>query len=93
MANTKQAIKMIRVAERRRQRNRPVRTAVRTYLRRAQEAIAEAPAEKMTVETVLQAISQLDRAAAKGVIHANNAARRKSRLMKRLNAARAAAKA
>jgi small subunit ribosomal protein S20 len=90
VANTKQAIKMIRVAERRRKRNRPIRTAVRTYIRSAKEAIVAAPAEADTVEAVKQAISQLDRAAAKGVIHGNNAARRKSRLMRRLNAAQVA---
>ena len=49
------------------------------------------PAAAETVEVVTAALSQLDRAASRGVIHANNAARRKSRLMKRLNAAKAAA--
>jgi small subunit ribosomal protein S20 len=90
VANTKSALKKIRVSERRRQRNRPIRTAVKTSVRKAQEAIAAAPSEPTTVEAITQAVSQLDRAASKGVIHANNAARRKSRLMKRLNAARAA---
>src|SRR5205823_8169225 len=87
VANTKSALKKIRVSERRRRRNQPIRTAVKTYLRKAQEAVAGAPAEPATVEAVVAAISQLDRAAGKGVIHANNAARRKSRLMKAFNAA------
>ena len=91
MANTKSAIKKIRVAEKKRARNRPVRTAVRNSVRRAQEAVAGAPAEPTTVEAVVEAISQLDRAVSKGVIHRNNAARRKSRLMKRLNTAKATA--
>ena len=90
MANTKAAIKKIRVAEKKRARNRPIRTAVRSTLRKAQEAVADAPAEPTTVEAVTAAISQLDRAVSKGVLHRNNAARRKSRLMKRLNAAKAA---
>lgn len=91
MANTKSALKKIRVAEKKRARNRPIRTAVRTTLRKAQEAVAEAPAETTTMEAVVAAISQLDRAVSKGVLHRNNAARRKSRLMKRLNAAKGAA--
>ena len=90
MANTKQAIKMIRVSERRRQRNRPIRTAVKTELRKAHEAIAEGATSPAAADAVVAAISQLDRAASKGVLHANNAARRKSRLMKRLHAATAA---
>ena len=90
MANTKSALKKIRVAERARARNRPIRTAVKTYIRKAQDAVAGAPAEPTTLAAVTEALSRLDRAAQKGVIHANNAARRKSRLMKRLNAAKAA---
>jgi small subunit ribosomal protein S20 len=93
VANTKSALKKIRVSEKRRARNRPVRTAVKNVLRRAQEAIEDSATEPTTVEAVVAAISQLDRAASKGVIHANNAARRKSRLMKRLNAAKAGAAA
>jgi small subunit ribosomal protein S20 len=92
LANTKQAIKMIRVAEKRRLRNRPIRSSVRTHIRHAREAIADDASEPTTLEAVKRAISQLDRAVSKGVIHRNNAARRKSRLMKLLNGAVAAAK-
>lgn len=91
MANTKSAIKKIRVSEKKRARNRPIRTAVRNKVRSAVEAIAGAPAASETVDAVGAAISQLDRAVSKGVLHANNAARRKSRLMKRLNAAKTSA--
>ena len=91
MANTKSALKQIRVAERRRRRNRPIKTRVKNALTDAVQAIAANASADDTVEAVTEAISQLDRAASKGVIHANNAARRKSRLMKRLNAARAKA--
>ena len=91
MANTKSAKKMIKVAEKRRLRNRPIRTAFRNAVRRAQGAITDAPTGEDTLEAVSAAISRLDRAVTKGVIHANNAARRKSRLMKKLNAAKAGA--
>jgi len=92
LANTKQAIKMIRVSEKRRLRNRPIRSSVRTHIRHAREAIADAAADGDTLEAVKRAISQLDRAVSKGVIHPNNAARRKSRLMKLLNQAVAPAR-
>ncbi len=74
----------MRVQERRRLRNRAVRSATRTSVRKAQAEIA-AGESNPTAEVIRQAISALDRAAKKGVIHANNAARRKSRLMKKLN--------
>jgi small subunit ribosomal protein S20 len=84
--NTKSAIKQVRVQERRRLRNQSVRSATRTYVRKAQEAIQEGEANPVA-DVVRNAISALDRAAKKGVIHPNNAARRKSRLMKKLNGA------
>ena len=84
MANTKSAKKRILQNEKRRLRNREVMSRTRTYVKRAHIAIDEKdlPASE---EAVRQAISELDRAAAKGVIHKNNAARRKSRLMVHLN--------
>jgi small subunit ribosomal protein S20 len=91
VANTKSAMKQIRASERRRQRNRPVKTRVKNALGKAVASIAGNAGGEQTLVAVTEAISQLDRAASKGVIHANNAARRKSRLMKRLNAARASA--
>ena len=89
MANTKSAKKAIRVSERRRLHNKPIRSAVRTYFRKATTAIGSLSAEA-TDEAIVRAISALDKAAHKKVIHPNNAARRKSRLMARLNRARAA---
>ncbi|HZU13714.1 MAG TPA: 30S ribosomal protein S20 [Chloroflexota bacterium] len=80
MANTKSAIKHIKTSEKRRKRNVAVKSATRTQVRKARQVIAQNPAE--ATEQLKTAISQLDRAAAKGVIHRNNAARRKSRLMK-----------
>jgi small subunit ribosomal protein S20 len=88
VANTRSAEKMIRVAERRRLRNRTVKSAVKTFIRKAERGIVGA-AEDST-ELVVQAISKLDKAASKGILHKRNAARRKSRLMKKLNTAGAA---
>ena len=90
MANTKSALKQIRVSERKLQRKRPIKTRVKNALGKAVTSIAGNAGAEATLEAVTEAISQLDRAASKGVIHPNNAARRKSRLMKRLNAARTA---
>ena len=73
-----------RVVEKIRLRNRPIRTATRGYVKRAQDTIA-AGSPKAAEEITKQAIKVLDKAAQKGVIHKNNAARRKSRLMARLN--------
>ncbi len=83
MANTKSAKKMIRVAAHRRQRNQPARVAVKTQIKTAQSLIAGKGAD--APESVVTAISALDKAAAHGIIHRNNAARRKSRLMRKLN--------
>ncbi|HZO25963.1 MAG TPA: 30S ribosomal protein S20 [Chloroflexota bacterium] len=83
MANTRSAEKMIRVAERRRVRNRAVKSAVKTFIRKAERGIFAASED--SAELVVQAISKLDKAASKGVLHPRNAARRKSRLMKKLN--------
>ena len=87
MANTRSAIKQMRRAERRRKINQVHRSRARTFVKKTRRLIAEgrlAEAEALSRE----AISALDRAAQKGVIHKNNAARRKSRLMKYLNQAR-----
>ncbi len=87
MANTRSAIKRIRSSERRRVRNRIVRSSTRTYVKKARATILSG---NPSVEAIEKALSALDRAAAKGVIHKNNAARRKSRLMKQYNRALAA---
>jgi small subunit ribosomal protein S20 len=81
LANTASAIKRIRSNNRKRVYNKIVRTRTRTAVRTAREA---EPAEARAATQA--AISALDRAAQKGVIHRNNAARRKSRLMKHLAA-------
>lgn len=85
MPNTKSAAKALRRSERRRIRNRFWRSTARTFIKKARKLI-EAGDLEAAAKAVGDAISVLDRAAAKGVIHKNNAARRKSRLMKRFNA-------
>ena len=77
--------------EKRRIRNRSVRSAVKTFVGKARTAIAAEPLEDGTEQTILKAIQELDRAARKGIIHPNNAARRKSRLIKRARTAAEAA--
>lgn len=86
MANTKSAIKRIRSSERKRERNRVYRSQTRTYIKRTRKLVAEGRLEEAR-EAAQLAASTLDRAASKGVIHRNNAARRKSRLMHLLAAA------
>jgi small subunit ribosomal protein S20 len=85
LANSKSATKRIRINEQKRLRNRPFRTAARTYVKKAELAIQAGEVTEASV-AVGDAISMLDRVASKGVIHRNNAARRKSRLMAKYNA-------
>ena len=83
MANTPSAKKRIRQNIKRHIRNRVHHSQARTYVKLARIAL-EAGDNELAAEAVRQAVSKLDRAASKGVIHRKNAARRKSRLMKRL---------
>ena len=85
MANTRSAKKRIRQNERRRIRNRGVRSKVRTAVKTARSAFTESGAD--TRAAVTEAIRTLDKAVTKGVIHRNTAARKKSSLARRLVAA------
>lgn len=85
MANSKSSKKRIRVAEKHRERNKPFRTEARTYVKKAEAAIASGDASAAEAAT-LEAVSVLDRVSSKGVIHRNNAARRKSRLIAKYHA-------
>ena len=76
--------KTARVQERKRTRNRLVRNATRTQIRKAQDSITSGDSDS-TSEEVKKALRSLDKAAHKGVIHKNNAARKKSRLMAKAN--------
>ncbi len=89
MANIKSQIKRNRQNEKRRLRNRVVRGVTRSAVRQARAAFDTGNVEE-TKTAVIEAISKLDKAAEKGVIHKNNAARRKSRLMKKLAAMQSA---
>ncbi len=84
MANNKSAEKRIKVNERRRLRNQTYRSATRTIVKKAERAIETGSGEQTTV-SLAAALSQLDKAAGKGIIHRNAAARKKSRLMARFN--------
>ena len=88
MANIKSAQRELRKNEKRRLRNKSVRSRVKTDITKAEKLIFSG--ELPVAETaVVAAIGSLDRAAEKGIIHPNNVSRRKSRLMKKLNDARA----
>ena len=89
MANTRSAQKHMRADERKRLRNLKVRSKVKTMIKKAERSITVSDAD--TIEAVRAACSELDKAATKGVLHKNNAARRKSRLMAKLNKASATA--
>ncbi len=81
MANIKSQIKRNRQNETRRVRNKAVRSELRT---RTKAAVAAAEAGEDTTEALGAAIKRIDKAAQKGVLHKNTAARKKSRLVKRL---------
>jgi len=83
---SKSAQKQVRVAERRQQRNKSVRSQVKTNITKAEKLIFSGELEAAR-GAVVTATASLDKAAEKGIIHGNNAARRKSRLMKKLNEA------
>ena len=85
MPNNAAAKKRMRQEQKRRLHNRSVKSLVKTQITKARQAF-DADADVDAEEAVRAAVSELDRAAKKGVIHRNNAARRKSRLMKQLNA-------
>ncbi len=84
MANIASSKKDARRSAARAQRNRSVRSAVKTRITRFRRAAADG-ADGLD-QLAVNAVAALDRAAAHGVLHRNNAARRKSRVAKRLNA-------
>ena len=85
MANIKSAIKRIRQNEKRRLRNRAIRSKVRSSVKLVTSSIEE---KAGTVgDAYLQAVRVLDKSVTKGVIHKNTAARKKSRLARRVAAA------
>jgi small subunit ribosomal protein S20 len=84
MANIKSAQKRVKVTAKKTLRNKAVKTALKTTLKKADAALT---AKTETTEaTIRLAIKKVDQAAAKGILHKNNAARKKSALQKKLNA-------
>jgi small subunit ribosomal protein S20 len=83
LANHKSALKRIRSSKRKQERNRVVRSRTRTYVKKARQLMESGDLEQAR-EATLAAVRELDKAATKGVLHRNNVARRKSRLMKQL---------
>lgn len=88
MANTKQTIKRIRQNEKARILNRKVRSTFRTYAKRVRAAV-EAGDLAAAEEGLKKAVTAFTKAASKGVIHRNTAARSVSRLTKAVNGLRA----
>jgi len=86
VANIKSQIKRVKTNEKRRQRNKSVKSAVRTAIRRFREAVEAGDADQI-VERQRSASRLLDKAAAKGVIHRNQAANKKAAIARRVNAA------
>lgn len=89
---SKSALKQARVSLKRQQRNKSVRSQVKTNITKAEKLIFTGELEAARAAVVV-AVSSLDKAAEKQMLHANNAARRKSRLLKKLNQAVAQPKA
>ena len=85
MANIKSQIKRIGTNEKARLRNKAVKSELKTHVRRVREAVAGGDKDAATVALV-SASRKLDKAASKGVIHANQAANKKSSMAQRVNA-------
>lgn len=79
----KSGLKRVEVAERNRQRNVAVKSAIKTITKKALTDLEKNPSTEMIKEV----ISKLDKAATKGILHKNTVARKKSRLMAKVNAA------
>ncbi|WP_153123348.1 30S ribosomal protein S20 [Peribacillus tepidiphilus] len=84
MPNIKSAIKRVKTSEKARAHNAMFKSAMRTAVKSAEAAIANK--DENAKEALLLAVKKLDKAASKGLIHKNAAARKKSRLTKKLNA-------
>jgi len=83
LANKKSAIKRIRQSAKRHERNRYYTTRARTMVKKARASMEDGITDD-TRSAIIAAVSALDKAAEKGILHPNNASRRKGRLMRRL---------
>jgi small subunit ribosomal protein S20 len=86
VANIKSQIKRNRQNEKRRLRNKSVKSSLKTAIRKFHESAAAGADVEATTALLREATRKLDQAASKGVIHANQAANRKSAIAKRLAA-------
>ncbi|MER7077416.1 small subunit ribosomal protein S20 [Saccharopolyspora antimicrobica] len=84
MANIKSQMKRIKTNEKNRQRNKAVKSSLKTAIRKFREAAAAGEKDK-AIELQRAASRELDKAASKGVIHRNQAANKKSALAQRVN--------
>lgn len=84
MPNIKSAIKRVKVSEKKTAANKITKSAIRTSVKKAKVAVEASSADADSV--VKQAVISIDKAAAKGFMHKNTAARKKSRLAKAVNA-------
>jgi small subunit ribosomal protein S20 len=92
--NTKRgqsAVRSLRISRIRAQRNQSVRSAIKTFMKKTRAAIAAG--EEQAATFMQETASLVDKAAKRGIIHKNAAARRKSRLARRMNATKEAAAA
>lgn len=88
MANHKSAIKRHKQSEKRRERNTSIKSTIRTAVKKVTEAISSGKAEDAKA-SLTTAVSVLDGAVTKGVLHRNNASRKVSRLTSAVNAVKA----
>jgi small subunit ribosomal protein S20 len=86
LPTTKTAKRGMRLAETNKARNKSVRSMTKTMVVKAEKLVSEGQTDEAK-SAVINAVSALDKEAEKGIVHRNNAARRKSRLMKKLNKA------
>ncbi len=84
MPKTKSAAKRIKTSEKRRKRNQRVKSTMRTAIRNFENSLENGSEEEMS-EALRKAVSCIDRAVSKGVLHRNTADRRKSKLHRRFN--------
>lgn len=85
MPNIKSAIKRVKVLETKTARNQMLRTSLKSSIKKFETAVAEGDSAK-TAEAYKAAVKKIDQSCAKGILHKNKAARKKSQLAKKLNA-------
>ena len=85
MPNIKSAKKRVKVAEKNRQRNIALKSALKTTVKKVFESIKNNVGQDKLKEAVNKAYSIIDKAVIKGVLHRNTAARKKSRLVRHVN--------